>query len=55
MTEVTTPEEMDTLPEGTVFEPDGRPGRLWRHSASSLDGGPVWPSKYDALPISVQP
>lgn len=50
---VTTPEELDTYPEGTIFQSAGRLGRLWAHSASALDGGTVWADKHDALPLTI--
>ena len=51
--EISSPEELDELPEGTIFHSEGRLGRLWNKTASALDGGSVWSDKYDALPLTV--
>ena len=50
---VETEEGLEALPEGTFFESEGRLGRIWNGHASSLDGGPVWKDKKEALPIRV--
>lgn len=52
---VETPEQLDGLDEGTMFETEkgARLGRIWNGHASSLDGGPLWKDKTDALPLRV--